>query len=196
MQGDWGGVAEGAGGLVGGFAAGKYGQRWMAPQVGAELGVVRIRTEPDIASPIPGLKDLPGGEAVNFTGRPQPVLIGDGPLSRVFDTLDPQAQYGAKSIGGYWSPAPYASESAWRSGAAVQRDWNAGTYQGSWTPEPQWAWGGTAAPQAIKNSFIRKWGLQFGWINKGGDAQIFVPSARTIIQPSDVVTQPAPWRKP
>ena len=196
LRGDWGGIAEGAGGLVGGFTAGKYGQRWMAPQVGAELGVIRMRTGSDIASPIPGLKDLPAGEARNFTGMPQPVLIGDGPLSRVFDTLDPQARYGAKSIGGYWSSAPYASESGWRSGAAVQKDWNAGTYQGSWTPDPQWAWGGTAAPQSIKNSFVRKWGLQFGWINKGGDPQIFVPNARSIIKPSDVVTQPAPWRKP
>ena len=194
LDGDWGGVAEGVGGVAGSVAAGKFGQRWAAPQIGAELGIVRISKGSDIESSISGLVDLPGGQAANFKGTPSPVSIGDSPLFRVFDTLDPNIR-GAQPNGGYWSRAPYKTEVDWRSGAAVQNDWNAGTYQGTWHPESQFAWGGRSAPQAIEGFSIAKWGFKIGWINKGGDYQIFVPNSRSVIQPSTVITQPAPWRR-
>jgi hypothetical protein len=191
---DWGGVAEGAGGLLGGFATGKLGQRWAAPQVGAELGVIRVRSGNNTVSGIDGFTDLPGSQAANFNGVPRPVPIGDAPLYRIFDTVDPSVR-GAQPNGAYWSRSPYQNESAWRSGAAVQEDWNSGIYQGEWTPEPQYAWGGRAAPQAIEGSSASRWGFKFGWINKGGDYQLYIPNSRSVIQPSVVIARPAPWRK-
>ena len=119
LVGDWGGVAEGAGGLVGGFAAGKFGQRWAAPQPGAELGFIRNRVQVDIESSIDNLSNLPGREAVNFAGVARPIRLGDAPLSRVFETTNMQTP-GAKPNGSYWSPSPYGTEAAWRRGAAVQ----------------------------------------------------------------------------
>jgi hypothetical protein len=195
LKGDWGGVAEGAGGLTGGFVAGKYGQRAFAPQVGSELGFIRIRTQADVLSSTPGLDNLPGSQAANFNSA-HPISIGDAPLYRVFDNLDMQTRDGAKPNGGYWSQAPYSNEGAWRSGAAVQEGWNAGTYLGIWTPTRQPAWGGTAAPQALEGFSAKKWGFEFGWINKGGDYQVYVPNSRSVIHAPDVAVQPSLWKKP
>ncbi|MEG3185248.1 LysM peptidoglycan-binding domain-containing protein, partial [Lysobacter erysipheiresistens] len=194
LNGDWGGFAEGLGGVAGGFAISAGGQRWAAPQPGAELGLMRVRTANDLPSTVTGLADLPGREVVNFKGTPQPTEIGDASLYRVFDTLDPQTR-GAQPNGGYWSLSPYGSEAAWRSGAAVQGNWNAGLYQGTWMPTRQSAWGGFAAPQAIDGFSTTRWGFKFGWINRGGDYQLYVPNSRATIQPAQVIVQSAPWWK-
>jgi hypothetical protein len=150
LQGDWGGVAEGLGGMAGGFAAAKYGQRYAAPEPGAQLGIYRARPEVEITNPMvdPGglLTALPKHEAPNFTSA-EPLYIGGRTLNRVFDNVK------AYEDGGYWGEKAYSTEGAWRSGVAVPegQPWNQGTRQGQWQPDGGWGWGGKAAPQAVPN---------------------------------------------
>lgn len=197
LKGDWGGVAEGAGGLAGGFAAGKYGQRFFAPEPGAQLGIYRMRPEIEVTNPLvdPGglLPPLPGAEAKNFTSV-GPVFVGGKPLYRVFDNID------AYPNGRWWADQPIpATESAWRSGYAVTKEYNQGTYQATTTPEGQWAWGGKAAPQAIEG-FSDKFNLfgstyRYGWIQPGGKQQIFIHNARDTIPSSSISTGSTLWNK-
>lgn len=195
MQGDWGGVAEGAGGLVGGFAAGKYGQRWMAPEPGAQLGVYRVRPQVEITNPLvdPGglLPPLPKWEAPNFISA-EPVYLGRRTLNRVFDNVK------AYDNGAYWGEKTYSSEGAWRSGVAVPegQNWNKGTLQGEWQPHGGWGWRGRAAPQSVPGYSTQKWGFTAGWIQRGGDYQISVPNSRNTIPAGAVTSEPAPWKKP
>jgi hypothetical protein len=197
MQGDWGGVAEGAGGLVGGFAAAKYGQKISAPEPGAQLGIYRIRPEIEVINPLVDpaglLPPLPRADAKNFTNV-GPVFIGGKPLYRVFDNID------AYPNGRWWANQPIpVTESGWRSGYAVTREYNQGTYQATTTPEGQWAWGGKAAPQAIEG-FSNKLDLarstyRYGWIQPGGKQQIFIHNARDSIPLSLIFTRSTPWNK-
>jgi hypothetical protein len=185
---DWGGVAEGTGGLVGGFVAGKYGQRVFAPEPGAQLGFYRVGAETEMTAP--GVDPLPAGHAPNFT-KAAPVDLGGKTLSRVFDNVK------AYENGGYWGEEIYTNETSWRSGMAVpeRANWNNGTLQGTWNPTSGRGWGGPAAPQGVPGFSTSKFGFKFGWIQLGGDYQIYVPNSRNVITPGSVVTRPAPWRQ-
>jgi len=200
LRGDWGGVAEGAGGLVGGFAAAKYGQRYLAPEPGAELGFYRQRVSVDVVDPNGMAATLPGGHGANFISA-EPIHLGGRTLNRVFDTIDPTAN-GAKANGGYWSEKVYTDEPTWRMGVAVPKsaDWNRGTLQAEWQPTGGWGWGGRAAPQVLGQPYSftnQKLGFGIGWIQRGGDYQVFVPNSYkpTVIPPSAITVSPTPWSK-
>lgn len=203
MQGDWGGVAEGAGGLLGGFAAGKYGQRWMAPEPGAQLGIYRVRPQVEVNNPLvdPGglLPPLSKWDAPNFTNA-EAVYLSGKPLYRVSDgVFDSRVQ--ANANGSYWAnrPAP-ATEAQWRSMYAVLNEWpNRGSTEGVWIPDGSWGWGGKAAPQAVKGRFdsfqFGRSTYRYGWIQPGGGYQVVVPNSYTTIPPSNIRLGPTPWRK-
>jgi hypothetical protein len=195
QQGDWGGVAEGLGGVVGGGLGMKYVQRGFAPEAGAELGIYRARPKADITNPMvdPGnlLRALPGDHAQNFITA-QPVYLGGRSLYRVFDNVN------AHVNGGYWGEKVYSRESSWRSGVAVPegQSWNNGTMQGEWQPNGGWGWGGKAAPQAVPKYSTEKWGFTAGWIQRGGDYQIWIPDSRNAIPSGVVTSRSTPWSKP
>jgi len=187
LQGDWGGVSEGLGGMAGGFAAAKYGQRYFAPEPGAELGLYRQRPAADVTDPSGKAPTLPGDDAANFKSA-KPVSLDGRTLNRVYDNIK------ALKDGGYWAEQTYSSESAWRSGNAVLRGWNnTGTLQGTWTPSGGWGWEGPAAPQFVRGFQIDSWKFNMGWIQKGGDMQIYVPDSKNVIPPDSVISQPTPW---
>ncbi len=202
LRGDWGGLAEGLGGLAGGFAVVKYGQRRFAPEPGAELGIYRTRPQVDMTDPARLAATLPGREVPNFTSA-EPISLGGRTLNRVFDTTDPsRAAGGAKPNGGYWTEQVYSNETSWRTGVAVPENagWNKGTLQGEWQPADGYGWGGRAAPQALLNySYTNKnWGFSAGWIQRGGDHQIFVPNSynSAVIPTGGIKITPTPWSKP
>jgi hypothetical protein len=151
LRGDWGGVAEGAGGMVGGFALAKYGQRAFAPEPGAQLGFYRQGSSMDVVDPYGMAAPLPASHVGNFTSA-EPVYLGGRTLNRVFDTVDLDRAVGsAKPNGGYWTEKAYADETSWLTGVAVpaEQPWNKGTLQGEWQPADTWGWGGKAAPQGL-----------------------------------------------
>lgn len=203
LNGDWGGVADGAGGLAGGFVAGKYGQRAFAPEPGAQLGIYRVRPQVEVTNPLvdPGglLPPLSKWDAPNFISA-EPVYIGNKPLYRVSDgVFDSRTQ--ANVNGAYWAdrPAP-ASEGQWRSAYGVLNEWpNRGSTEGVWVPDGGWGWGGKAAPQASLQSAkeINVFGstYRYGWIQPGGGYQLVVPNSYTAIPRSNVQLGPTPWRK-
>lgn len=197
MRGDWGGVAEGAGGLVGGFAVGKYGQRAFAPEPGAQLGLYRVAPEVEVSAPASAagsLPPLPANQAPSFTSA-VPADVSGMVLNRVFGGNAP-------INGGYWTDRPIpTTEGGWRSDYAAPR-WfgNTGEQVGAWTaPEGQMAWGGKAAPQDIKG-FSDKFTVfgttyRYGWIQPGGGYQFFLPDAYNVIPSSSVVSGATPWKK-
>ncbi|MBO9649105.1 MAG: type IV secretion system protein [Variovorax sp.] len=201
LKGDWGGVAEGAGGLVGGFALAKYGQRYLAPEPGAQLGFYRRTSSIDVRDPSGMAAPLPAKEVGNFTSA-EPVYLGGRTLNRVFDSVDfDRAVGGAKPNGGYWTEKAYADETNWRAGVAVpaKQPWNNGTLQGEWRPADGWGWGGKAAPQVLGSDYsTKKYGFSIGWLQRGGDYQIFVPNSYSpaVIPPSAIKVSPTPWSKP
>ena len=192
MRGDWSGVAQGLGGVLGSFAGAKLGEAYLAPEIGAKFGVYRDRPQTDITDPSGVVSRLPGHHASNFLSA-EPVDLSGKTLSRVFDTRD------AKVNGGYWSErAGYSDEASWRSGAAVpaKSGWNEGTLQGEWQPPSAYGWMGKAAPQPIPGYAYKRWGFTGGWVQLGGDFQTWVPNSYNIIPPSAVVVRPTPWTKP
>lgn len=204
LRGDWGSVAEGAGGLVGGFTAAKYGQRYFAPEPGAQLGFYRQKAEVDMVDAFGRAAPLPGKQVGNFISA-EPVYLGGRTLNRVFDTVDlDRAVGGAKPNGAYWTEKAYGDETSWRTGVAVPQraDWNKGTLQGEWQPVDTWGWGGKAAPQGLQEGVYsfksKKLGFTAGWIQRGGDYQIYVPNSYSlgVIPPAAVKVSPTPWSKP
>jgi hypothetical protein len=188
-------VAEHAGGLVVGGAAVKYGSRYFAPEPGAQLGIYRVRPEVEVTDPLvsPGslLQSLSADQAPNFI-NPRPVFVADKPLYRVYDNVD------AYQNGRWWAEKPIPSaEGNWRSGYAVTKEYNAGTMQASYTPNGLWAWGGKAAPQGITGNFFdfNLMGSTYrtGWIQPGGQFQLFIGNARSLI-PSSSGIGPTPWK--
>ncbi len=137
------------------------------------------------------LAPLPGEHARNFTSA-TPVNLTGRNLNRIFDNIS------AYDNGAYWTEKTYSTESAWRSGVAVPkgREWNSGTFEGHWQPERGWGWGGKAAPQAVPNHSVEKWGFTAGWIQRGGDYQVWIPDSRKTIPAGAVTSGPTPWRKP
>jgi hypothetical protein len=196
MQGDWGGVAEGLGGMVGSYGLVKAGQSYFAPEPGAQLGIYRVQPEGGVTDPLvsPGnlLQPLPADQAPNFI-NPQPVFIADKPLYRVYDNVD------AYPNGRWWADKPPpSSEGGWRSGYAVTEDYNAGTMQAAYTPKGLWAWGGEAAPQGITGNFhdfsLIGSTYRIGWIQPGGQFQLFIGNARSLIPSSSGIGH-TPWNR-
>ena len=161
LRGDWGSVAEGAGGLVGGFGAAKYGQRYFAPEPAAQLGIYRVRPEVEITDPLvsPGrlLPELPKSEAPNFKSV-EPTYLGGRTLNRVFDNID------AYENGGYWSEKAYPSEGAWRSGAAVPegKRWNEGDAARSMAARQRLGMGWKSSTASCAWIFDSKMGVHYG----------------------------------
>ena len=199
LRGDWGGVAEGLGGMVGGYGGLKLTQRAFAPEAGAELGMYRNRPQTDVPDPYGMVPTLPGKEAANFNWA-EPVRLSGSPLNRVFDTLDPNTRGGAKYNGGYWTEQSYTNETSWRSGVAVPENqpWNRGTRKAEWTPTDEWGWRGPAAPQGLGEGYSysnKAFGFTSGWIQRGGDYQIWVPNSYSpgVIPPGSIRISPTPW---
>lgn len=158
------------------------------------LGAYRVRPEIEVSSPVPDLINLPGKEASNFISA-SPMHIGDKSMYRVFGGT-------AGDRGSYWTDSPIPStEGAWRSKYAVTREWgNTGEKTAEWsTPASQWAWGGKASPQAVKgySDKLESFGAKFryGWIQKGGDYQAYVPNSYKVISQSAVDIGVTPWKK-
>lgn len=203
MQGDWGGVAEGLGGLAGSYGLAKGGQRYFAPEPGAQLGVYRVRDRVETPNPLenPGelLPPLSEWDTPNFTSA-EPVFVGGKPLYRVSDGVFGDRTK-AQANGAYWATeAAPATEGMWRSKYAVLNEWpNRGGVEGTWVPETGWAWGGKAAPQAITGQFkeFTILGLTFraGWGQPGGGYQVMVPNSYSVIPPSAIQFKPTPWNK-
>lgn len=67
---------------------------------------------------------------------------------------------------------------------------------GQWTPSGGWGWGDKAAPHPVPGYSVEKWGFDAGWIQRGGDYQIWVPNSLNVIPAGGVTIQPALWIKP
>jgi hypothetical protein len=186
------------------FAGTRAGQAMFGPEPGAQLGAYRVRPQVAVTDPLvdPGrlLPVLPKGEAPNFASA-EPVFIGGRPLYRVSDGVFGVAKGQSNANGGYWAdrPAPN-TEAAWRSNQAVLDEWpNRGSTEGVWTPQGGWAWGGAAAPQGITGSYreFNAFGstYRYGWIQRGGGYQVWVPDSFNTIKASDIGLRPTPWWK-
>jgi hypothetical protein len=153
----------------------------------------RPKSQFEITDPLvsPGrlLDILPAREAPNFKSA-EPAYLGGLKLNRVFDNVN------AYEAGGYWSLRNYQSEATWRSGVAVPENWNKGTFLNEWQPDSGWGWGGRAAPQAVPGYSTEKLGFQIGWIQKGGDYQIWAPKILRNDIPTHSTPSAAPWWTP
>ena len=123
-----------------------------------------------------GYPDLPADAAKTFGETPRP-WNGDeasGPISRVVDAQ-------SNPNGSFWAEtAPSGAESDWRSGSAVQNNWNGdGGYVQS-SPVGVRGWIGKAAPQLSSDGTH---------ILPGGADQIWIPP--NTAAPSNVM--PTPW---
>jgi uncharacterized Zn-binding protein involved in type VI secretion len=175
--------AGGAAGAAGGVAAMGVSVPMQAPAspsagLQSELqqdGTVKTSAPPGgrlppITLQQPGWPDLPGNDARNFQSV-QPVTLPPGtPMYRVIEK-------DSGASGAYWTPWLPDSEEVWRSGCAVEQDFNKDGKVASFVVPPGpglKVWMGRASRQAT-----------YG----GGGVQMYVP--RGTITPHGI--SPSPW---
>jgi len=174
--------AGGAAGAAGGIAAMGASVPMQAPSAAAQLkaelqsdGTIKTSAPPGtrlppIALQQPGWPDLPASEAPNFESA-QPITLPPGaPMYRVIPSEK-------SASGAYWTPWLPDTEEVWRSGCAVEKDFNSDGKVAIFTVPPGpgvKVWMGRASHQAT-----------YG----GGGMQYWLP--RGTIKP-DLIT-PTPW---
>jgi hypothetical protein len=198
LQGDWGSVAEQAGGLLVGGAAVKYGSRYLAPEAGAQFGVQRLGTRlpydiTDTAGVSGGkLPPLAADRTDTFNGVPVPREFAQGELRRVYEAGNRRAPL----EGRYWLTETPVSEASWRGPSAVLKSWdNAGTDLAILQRPSTWAWSGETAAMAVPGNSYRLGNYAVGWYQPGGKLQAMIPNSFSIINSGNTTTSLTPWTR-
>ena len=149
----------------------------LPPELGAQhkndiYPLKGYRTPKDLEHPAGKAYNLPKKEAENFSGKPDSVMLPKGTkLYRIVSD---------KSIpnGKWWMKKLPKSKKNWRRGAAVIENWNGNGYYVEHTIEHNEglpAWKGIASSQMVRDPAGN---LLDGWIQKGGEEQIFIGSSQ------------------